>query len=258
MLSDRDMKPQNVLLNKSKDALVADLGTVRLAATKDRVNVIGEEQRQFLLNEKLKLFERCSDPETGGANVNQTHKSINATGVTAALGTPAYMAPEQTWSEEYSFPVDVWSYGCTLVRLFTLRDIYASGYGIRELMYAVAHNELRPIEVQIEDVPHSDVLDVINDCLQFQGNKRPSFKDIEQRLKNALDKCVMDSSDSGVKTEREKERRKIMDIKKARRIKRREERERKEERKEEASKEEASKEEKGGEKKKKKKKKKKK
>ena len=82
------MKPQNVLLNKSKDALVADLGTVRLAATKDRTHSIGEEQRQFQLNEKLKLFERCSDPEAGGANVNQTQKSINATGVTAALGTP--------------------------------------------------------------------------------------------------------------------------------------------------------------------------
>ena len=151
----------------------------------------------------------------------------------------AYMAPEQSWSEEYSFPVDVWSYGCTLVRLFTLRDIYPSGYGIRELLYGVAHNELRPIEVQIEDVPHSDVLDVIHDCLQFQGNRRPSFKDIERRLKNALDKCVMDPSDSGAKTEREKERRRIMDIKKARRIKRREEGERKE----------AAEEEKGGEKK---------
>ena len=187
---DRDMKPQNVLLNKSKDALVADLGTVRLAATKDRTHSIGEEQRQLQLNERLKLFERSSDPEKGGANVNRTQKSINTTGVTSALGTPAYMAPEQSWSEEYSFPVDVWSYGCTLVRLFTLRDIYPRGYGIRELLYGVGHNELRPIEVQIEEVPHPDVLTLINDCLHFQGNRRPSFKDIERRLKIALDQCV--------------------------------------------------------------------
>ena len=189
---DRDMKPQNVLLNKSKDALVADLGTVRLAATKDRTHSIGEEQRQLQLNERLKLFERSSDPEKGGANVNRTQKSINTTGVTSALGTPAYMAPEQSWSEEYSFPVDVWSYGCTLVRLFTLRDIYPRGYGIRELLYGVAHNELRPIEVQIEEVPHPDVLTLINDCLHFQGNRRSSFKDIERRLKIALDQCVGD------------------------------------------------------------------
>ena len=103
------------------------------------------------------------------------------------------MAPEQTWSEDYSFPVDVWSYGCTLVRLFTLRNIYAGDYSVRELLYSVAHNELRPIEVQIEDVPHPDVLILINDCLQFQGNKRPSFKNIEKRLKLALDRCCSEN-----------------------------------------------------------------
>ena len=82
------MKPQNVLLNKSKDALVADLGTVRLVATKNRTDSVGEDQRHYLLNEKLKLFERSCDPEKGGVDVNQTHNSVNATGVTAMLGTP--------------------------------------------------------------------------------------------------------------------------------------------------------------------------
>ena len=87
-LSDRDMKPQNVLLNKSKDALVADLGTVRLVATKNRIDSVGEDQRQYLLHEKSKLFERSCDPEKGGVDINQTHNSVNATGVTAMLGTP--------------------------------------------------------------------------------------------------------------------------------------------------------------------------
>ena len=51
------MKPQNILLNKSKDALVADLGTVRLAATKHRAKAIGEKQRKAQLAAKLKQLE---------------------------------------------------------------------------------------------------------------------------------------------------------------------------------------------------------
>ena len=80
---------------------------------------------------------------------------------------------------------------------------------------SVAHGDLRPVEVQIEDVPHPDVRNVINECLQFQGNKRLTFNAIEHRLKIALDEC------------KKKERRRIKDVKKERRIKRREDEARK-------------------------------
>ena len=47
----------------------------------------------------------------------------------------------------------------------------------------------RPIKVKRRDVPHVLVLTLINDCLQFDYKKRPSFKEIEERLKFALDAC---------------------------------------------------------------------
>ena len=212
LYSDRDMKPQNILLNKSKDALVADLGTVRLAAQKDRTHAVGEKQRQMQLEAKLNLFD---DKQRGEVKTNETRQYVNATGMTTMLGTPAYMAPEQTWSEEYTFPVDVWAFGCTLVRLFTLKDPYDTEYNVRTIIMSVAHGDLRPVEVQIEDVPHPDVRNVINECLQFQGNKRLTFNAIEHRLKIALDEC------------KKKERRRIKDVKKERRIKRREDEARK-------------------------------
>ena len=143
------MKPQNILLNKSKDALVADLGTVRLAAQKDRTHAVGEKQRQMQLDAKLNLFD---DRQQGKVNINETKQYVNATGMTTMLGTPAYMAPEQTWSEDYTFPVDVWAFGCTLVRLFTLKDPYDTEYNVRTIIMSVAHGDLRPVEVQIEDV----------------------------------------------------------------------------------------------------------
>jgi len=207
------MKPQNILLNKSKDALVADLGTVRLAAQKDRTHAIGEKQRQSQLDAKLNLFD---DKQSGEAKINETKQFVNATGMTTMLGTPAYMAPEQTWSEDYTFPVDVWAFGCTLVRLFTLKDPYDTEYNVRTIIMSVAHGDLRPVEVQIEDVPHPDVRNVINECLQFQGNKRLTFNAIEERLKIALDECIENSETT------QKERRRIKDLKRAKRIKRRE------------------------------------
>jgi hypothetical protein len=73
----------------------------------------------------------------------------------------------------------------------------------------------------MEDVPHPDVLNVINECLRFQGNKRLTFKTIEHRLKIALDECIENSENS------KKERRRIKDLKKDRRIKRREDEARK-------------------------------
>ena len=197
------MKPQNILLNKSKDALVADLGTVRLVAHKDRTHAIGEKQRQTQLVVKLNLFD---DHQTDEVKVNETQRCVNATGMTTMLGTPAYMAPEQTWSEDYAFPVDVWAYGCTLVRLFTLKDPYDTEYNIRTIIKGVAHGELRPVEVQIADVPHPDVRNVINECLQFQGNKRLTFKTVERRLKIALDECIVNRGNA--KKEREDEARK--------------------------------------------------
>jgi len=207
------MKPQNILLNKSKDALVADLGTVRLAAQKDRTHAVGEKQRQSQLAAKLNLFD---DKQSGEAKINETKQYVNATGMTTMLGTPAYMAPEQTWSEDYTFPVDVWAFGCTLVRLFTLKDPYDTEYNVRTIIMSVAHGDLRPVEVQIEDVPHPDVRNVINECLQFQGNKRLTFTAIEKRLKIALDECIENSENT------KKERRRIKDLKRAKRIKRRE------------------------------------
>ena len=54
----------------------------------------------------------------------------------------------------------------------------------------------RPIKVKRRDVPHVLVLTLINDCLQFDYKKRPSFKEIEERLKSALDACNGDTVSS--------------------------------------------------------------
>ena len=189
----RDMKPQNILLNKSNDALVADLGTVRLVASELRKEAIGEEKRQAQLAEWLELV---------SAEEGMMNRTFNMTG---RIGTPAYMAPEQSVKPDYGNAVDIWAFGCTMVRLFTLRDPYGTYYNASGIITSVSMGQRRPIKVKRRDVPHVLVLTLINDCLQFDYKKRPSFKEIEERLKSALDACNGDkvSSKSGEKKNKE-------------------------------------------------------
>jgi len=215
----RDMKPQNVLLNKSNDALVADLGTVRRPPSglypSDKVQPTagGEEKHN-----PIGAFLDDIDEEQGCINTLSTLH-----GMTAMKGTPLYMAPEQFQSSDYSYPVDVWAYGLTLVRLFTLKWPYPLETGFRRLVNEIGQGTLKPVQVELHEVPHQDVLSVINDCLHFQESKRPTMKEVEKRLTDAYQKLVREEE---MKTK--KERRRIMDIKKERRIQRREkERERK-------------------------------
>ena len=120
-------------------------------------------------------------------------------GMTQMRGTPLYMAPEQFQNPDYSYPVDVWAYGVTLVRLFTLKWPYPEDIRFTQLVLGIARGELRPVEVAVEDVPHEDVVGVINDCLQFEASERPTMKEVEKRLTNILASCQEDEDEGGVK-----------------------------------------------------------
>ena len=109
--------------------------------------------------------------------------------MTTLLGTPKYMAPEQVHDKKYSYPVDVWAFGVTLIRLFTLKSPYEKTMQDDRIMQMVAIGVLRPRKVQFSDCPHKDVLEVINDCVQFKAKEIPTFKEITRRLNEALERC---------------------------------------------------------------------
>ena len=192
----RDIKPQNVLLNKSNDALVADLGTVRRppsglypdddAKVTQRKTMSSEELEKHMQDwneEEHKLYlETCQNDDKNRGSLQ---------GMTFMRGTALFMAPEQFQSEDYSYPVDVWAYGVTLVRLFTLKWPYPIDRNgpLQPLVVGIARGELVPRVVQLHEVPHQEVKKVIHDCLQFEAQVRPTFSEIEKRLTAALQSC---------------------------------------------------------------------
>ena len=164
----RDIKPQNILLNKGNEALIADLGFVR------RPNTHGGGGPSNTRNNN----NNSNDLERGALS-----------DMTTMLGTPMYMAPEQVHDYKYSYPVDVWAYGVTLVRLFTLKSPYPTNLNQDRIMAGVASGTMRPVTVKREEVPHVDVLAIIQDCLRLKPEERPTFGTIEERLIVVLKDC---------------------------------------------------------------------
>ena len=77
-----------------------------------------------------------------------------------------------------------------LIRLFTLKLPYPIEVcTMKQLMDGGRAGILVPNKVKQSDVPDPIVLNVINNCLQKYPERRPTFKQIEQKLSEALKKC---------------------------------------------------------------------
>jgi serine/threonine protein kinase len=181
----RDLKPHNILLNKSFDALVADLGTTRHSGTGKNAAGTPSLSKDDEAT-RIKAMEKYSNGEDG-VSVLLKHQYNDA--MTYQMGTPMYMAKEQH-SASYSYPIDVWAFGLMLIRLFTLKLPYPKEYcTMHQLLVGVRSGALIPISVNEEDVPDGDILNVIHACLEQIPSKRLTFKMIEKRLSEAFKRC---------------------------------------------------------------------
>ncbi|MGL4424390.1 MAG: serine/threonine-protein kinase, partial [Gemmataceae bacterium] len=125
----RDIKPDNLLLSDQGIVKVADLGLVKtpdLSPQADRLI---------------------------GSSAGMPHQPKEMTGVRMALGTPAYMSPEQCRDAAMvDHRADIYSLGCTLYVLVTGKPPFDAETAV-ELMTKQAYQPLVPPEQIAERVP---------------------------------------------------------------------------------------------------------
>ncbi|PWA61106.1 protein kinase family protein / protein phosphatase 2C (PP2C) family protein [Artemisia annua] len=173
----RDVKPANVLLDKSMRPHLADFGL--------------SEYKEDLTQVTLKNWKSSGKP-TGGF-----HKKN-------MVGTLIYMAPEVLRKEIQTEKSDVYSFGITINELFTgvvpytdlrteaqAHTVLEMNYTEQQLTAAVVSDGLRPALAGTESGAPARLLSLIERCWDADTHNRPSFDDIITELDSIIgdNKC---------------------------------------------------------------------
>ena len=128
----RDVKPANLLLNELGVVKVADLGLVKTP--------------QLLEEEDVSFDEAASRSKLADA-------SASVTLANASMGTPAYMAPEQSQDAAHvDHRADIYSLGCTLYVLLAGRPPFADASAV-EVITKHRSQPMPPLDTVVKEIP---------------------------------------------------------------------------------------------------------
>jgi serine/threonine protein kinase/Flp pilus assembly protein TadD len=145
----RDLKPGNIMLGKYGETLVVDWGLAKSVGS--RQNAEGSEE----------VTEATLRPSSGSG--------VAATEMGSAIGTPAYMSPEQAAGQldKLGPATDIYSLGATLYTLLTGRTPFEGEIDRGRVLQKVQHGDFPAPRKLISDLPRA--LDAV--CLKAMAVK---------------------------------------------------------------------------------------
>jgi serine/threonine protein kinase len=97
-------------------------------------------------------------------------------------GTPFWMAPELLRKEAAnSSASDVFSFGVILVEVYSRKDPY-EGESTKDILKEIADKSIRRRPTVPDNCP-PQIRSMISDCLVDEGEMRPTFQELDTRLK---------------------------------------------------------------------------
>ena len=90
-----------------------------------------------------------------------------------AIGTPYYLSPEICQEKPYGYKSDIWSLGCVLFELATLRHAFDA-----DSMRGLVSKILRGIPPDVPAIFSSDFKHMIPDMLQKDPHRRPAIDEV--------------------------------------------------------------------------------
>lgn len=123
----RDIKPQNVMVNRKSQVKILDFGLARLATDSDL-------------------------PSTGASAGGPENVAVTATNM--VVGTPDYLSPEQAMAKpDIDYRSDIYSLGCLFYFALTARPPFAAAKTVFDKVLAQANDEPPPVANFRRDVP---------------------------------------------------------------------------------------------------------
>jgi len=111
----------------------------------------------------------------------------------ARCGTEGFMAPEVLKSEPYGLPADMFSFGCVLVQMLTLRGDLPKPVRVEKSVTDEAQWNAEWQAKLFEGTPEV-LIEIAKGCVNFDAEKRPMAIELEPKLRLLLDE-YRDSED---------------------------------------------------------------